>query len=302
MSETRTTRQRIDDSRAVIDRALEDLAEALRQGRPQELADYLRFARSFHRYSFGNILLIRSRRPDATRVAGFHRWRELGRSVRKGERGIPILCPRVRKLDPDAEAKRRILGFGIGYVFDVSQTDGAPLPKPPAWRDQGPARAGDIERIAESIRRRGIRLSLGRAAVDDRIPGADGVTYRDGPGLAIAVRDDFDPAHTVHTLLHELGHAELHFGADRPPSREQRELEADAVALGVAAILGYDFGMTTCAYLAGRNATPAPLAEALPRIPAAVKAVLSQLGATAIDEADCRQHHAFDPHARNGVA
>ena len=283
MNESTTRHQRLAESRATVDAALGRLAEALRQGKPQELVDYLRFAQRFHRYSFNNVLLIQSRRPDATRVAGFHRWRELGRVVRKGERGIAIFCPHVRKTDSTGEPERRVVGFGIGYVFDVSQTDGRPLPEPPAWRDEGPARAGDIVRLAAAIRGRGIALEFGQAAVDARLAGADGVTYRDGAGLAMAVRDDFEPAHTVHTLLHELAHAELHFGEERPPSREQRELEADAVALGVAAALGYDFGTTTYRYLAGWNATPQALADALPRIQGAVRTILSLLGAPSDD-------------------
>jgi hypothetical protein len=70
----------------------------------------------------------------------------------------------------------------------------------------------------------------------------------------------------------------LHFGPDRPASREQRELEADAVALAAAAALGYDFTETTYRYLAGWDATAEALAGALPRIGRGVQTILRALG------------------------
>jgi antirestriction protein ArdC len=263
-----------------VDAALERLAEALRQGKPEDLVSYLRFWGSFHRYSYHNAMLILSQKPDATHVAGFHAWRKVGRFVRKGEHGIAILYARIHAREDleTGEKERRLSGFGVGYVFDVTSTEGATLPEAPAWRTQGPANTGDVERIADEIRRQGITLRMGRAAVEERIPGADGVTYRERDALVIAVRDDFDPAHTVHTLLHELAHATLHFGTDRSASREQRELEADAVALAVAAALGYDFTETTYRYLAGWDATAEGLAAVLPRVGRGVQTILRALG------------------------
>ncbi len=275
-----TRQERIRAAHDQVGAALERLAVALRQGKPEDLVRYLRFWGSFHRYSYHNAMLILSQKPEATRVAGFHAWRKVGRYVRKGEHGIAILYPRIRaKEDEETGEKERFLsGFGVGYVFDVSATDGAPLPEPPPWRTQGPANAGDVERIADEIRRQGIIVRLGRAAVEERIPGADGVTYREDDALVIAARNDFDPAHTVHTLLHEFAHATLHFGADRPTSREQRELEADAVALAAAAALGYDFTEMTYRYLSGWDATAEALAAVLPRIGRGVQIIIRGLG------------------------
>ena len=86
----------------------------------------------FHRYSFQNILLIARQSPQATRVAGFHTWRSVGRFVKKGEKGLMILAPLVRKVESadacSTEKESRIFGFRAVYVFDVNQTDGAPLP------------------------------------------------------------------------------------------------------------------------------------------------------------------------------
>jgi hypothetical protein len=78
-------------------------------------------------------MLILMQRPDAIRVAGFHAWKDLGRSVKKGEKGIGILAPMAITQaptadDPDPSSKLR---FRLVYVFDVSQTEGEPLPEAP---------------------------------------------------------------------------------------------------------------------------------------------------------------------------
>jgi hypothetical protein len=98
-------------------------------------ADYLRTMARFHHYSAGNIILIRYQKPEATQVAGYQRWKELGRQVKKGERGIKILVPYIRRRNEEEsegrEESRVLSGFGVGTVFDVSQTEGPPLPEPP---------------------------------------------------------------------------------------------------------------------------------------------------------------------------
>ena len=85
---------------------------------------YLAAMGRFHRYSYGNILLILAQQPGATRVAGYRRWQALGRQVRRGERGITIITPRFsQEKDPDSGEKREVLaGFGTGTVFDIAQT------------------------------------------------------------------------------------------------------------------------------------------------------------------------------------
>jgi hypothetical protein len=114
------------------------LIEQLEQGHSEGLTAYLTAMGRFHSYSFGNILEIARQKPDATRVAGMYAWNQLGRKVRKGERGIRILAPVIgvrRKKDGDAETDIRtqneavIVGFRSAYVFDVSQTEGAELPE-----------------------------------------------------------------------------------------------------------------------------------------------------------------------------
>src|SRR4051812_19554807 len=100
---------------------------------------YLDAQARFHAYSFANVLLIVGQRPDASRVAGYQTWKSLGRQVRRGEKGIRIIVPiRGRtKVSPDEceasdeeqpQAGRTIVRFGTASVFDISQTEGKPLP------------------------------------------------------------------------------------------------------------------------------------------------------------------------------
>jgi antirestriction protein ArdC len=277
---TSSGRDRIRKAQADVDAALERLAASLRSGKPEDVIEYLSFWSRFTRFSYHNALLILSQRPTATHVAGFQGWRKVGRFVKKGEKGIAILYPRVKaREDLDTGEKERFLsGFGVGYVFDVDQTDGEPLPQPPAWRATGPARKEDVDRIVAGIEASRIAVRLDRYDVEGRMSGADGVTHREGEGLRIVVRDDLPAAATVHTLLHEWAHAALHFGPDRPESRELRELEADAAACAVAAALGYDHTAGTYRYLATWDATAEGLGRALPRIGRGVRTILRGLG------------------------
>lgn len=104
----------------------------------EEFGRYLTVMSRFHTYSFGNTMLIHLQRPDATRVAGYRRWQELGRQVRKGEQGIKILVPhrvKVESEDEDGDQQVVIGSWGIGSVFDVAQTDGQTLAEPPVVRE-----------------------------------------------------------------------------------------------------------------------------------------------------------------------
>ena len=87
--------------------ALDELVSALNAGRSDTLVRYLNMLSRFHRYSFQNCMLIALQRPDATYVAGFTRWKELGRHERKDERGIGILAPLLyRKTGEDKDIRR----------------------------------------------------------------------------------------------------------------------------------------------------------------------------------------------------
>ncbi|MEQ1731605.1 MAG: ArdC family protein [Vicinamibacterales bacterium] len=105
-------------------------ADALDRGYSEALTALLRAMSRFHRYSLNNACLIAAQRPEATLVAGFHAWKGLRRFVRRGEQGIAILAPIVRRRkEAQDEDERAVVGFRPAYVFDVSQTDGEPMPE-----------------------------------------------------------------------------------------------------------------------------------------------------------------------------
>ena len=121
-----------DELKKLTTDALNQLGAALDQGYSGGLTALLKTMGRFHRYSFHNVSLIVSQHPTATRVAGFHTWRTLGRFVRKGEKGIAILAPIIgrREAESDDDNARTVKGFRAAYVFDVEQTDGEPLAEP----------------------------------------------------------------------------------------------------------------------------------------------------------------------------
>src|ERR1700690_2028495 len=133
------TTQRDNPTQQLIKQAVDYLLEQLEAGKSETLTAYLPAMARFHAYSFGNIMAIARQRPTATRVAGFGTWKEMGRFVKKGEKGIQILAPMIgyrRKKDdanqdPDGSAKPQtmLIGFRAVYVFDVAQTEGEDLPE-----------------------------------------------------------------------------------------------------------------------------------------------------------------------------
>ncbi len=164
---------------------------------------WLKACSHFHSYSFGNVMLIMSQRKDATQVAGFHAWRQLGRSVKKGETGIKILCPRrFQREDADGEIVRGISGFTVGYIFDISQTDGADLPaRPTATMTTGDDR-GLLLQARAAAERLGCTITTERPATTSAA--AQG-SYN--PQLArIFIDPSYPPAAQASTLIHELAH------------------------------------------------------------------------------------------------
>src|SRR5215831_2112482 len=112
--------------RKMAEEALNRLSAALEACHSEALKQYLASMGRFHRYSWGNVLLIHSQRPDASRIAGFHTWHDLGRWVKKGEKGITIFAPMLMKQKETAAAGQetskpdqvfRLVGFRAAYIF-----------------------------------------------------------------------------------------------------------------------------------------------------------------------------------------
>jgi hypothetical protein len=184
-------------AKEVIAANVQSLIEQLEAGHSDAFTAYLNAMSRFHNYSFGNILEIARQRPDATRVAGFWKWKELGRSVTKGEKGIRILAPILgvrRKKREEAEKditkqnKAVLVGFRSAYVFDVSQTEGAELPE---MRGISGDVGGNRDRLIAFIEQQGIEL-----AFTERIAPALGMSY----GGRIAILPSQSKAEEFSTL------------------------------------------------------------------------------------------------------
>jgi len=202
---------------------------------------YLSFQSRFHRYSYGNALLIAAQRTTATRVAGFNTWRTMNRSVRKGERAIWILAPMMyKKADAESgEDDRVIRGFKFVSVFDIAQTDGEELPTV-CTRLDGDDPAGAYNILSEIAR------SIGFTVVQHKF---DSTTNGDCSHREhrIRVEGRNTPAQQFKTLAHEIAHALLHEHFD---SRELAELEAESVAYVVCKGIGFDSRAYSFGYVA----------------------------------------------------
>jgi antirestriction protein ArdC len=241
---------------------------------------WLDVQRRFHRYSWGNTLLIACQRPDATRVAGFHAWLRLGRHVRKGEHGIAILAPvvpRLRVLDSESGEERLVRGaprtFRVAHVFDVCQTEGQELPQPPVSRLEG------VDPDDRYTQLRAVAHSLEFTVEEDHLEGEiNGDCNHALRRIRVEVANE--PLQQVKTLAHELGHAVLH--ADRAGlRREQAELEAESVAYIVCAGLDIDSSDYSFGYLAvwagGGDEARRGISESAERIQKAARVILDAI-------------------------
>ncbi|MEW6287076.1 MAG: ArdC family protein [Chloroflexota bacterium] len=200
-------------SKDMLDEACQRLVQAVDSSTAsKELQHYLKAMARFHRYSWWNSILIWLQKPDATLVAGYRKWQELGRQVRRGEKGIVISAPVIRKQkkvdeqpdaeQPDAEQpdEVKVLRFRDVYVFDVSQTDGDALPEVPQWWANRPADEHLLllkSRIKAAIERDGINISC--------IPDLRGVRGA-SLGGKILILDGDQSVGSLSTLVHEWTH------------------------------------------------------------------------------------------------
>lgn len=246
---------------------LRDAVDRLETG--EQWQAWLAFARGFHRYSFNNVMLIFAQRPDATLVASYRTWAAKDRQVRKGEKALRVLGPIRRPvpllddqghpvLDDHGHPRQahRVSGFRPVPVFDVSQTDGPPVPQPSRPELlSGDAPAGLWDALARDVAEHGYRLR--RGDLED-LHGANGATLI--ASREIWVRHDVDAAQAVKTLAHELGHVLLHAagdGGDGVACQGIREVEAESVAFLLCAAHGLAADSYTFPYVATWASGPA---------------------------------------------
>ena len=271
MADKPTNRERLQQITAGIEQGIKELFES------EKYMRYLSVMSRFHRYSVNNTMLIYMQKPDATLVAGYNKWKnQFERHVKKGEHGITIIAPtpfkkkiEEQKLDPDTKApildaegkavmeerEVEIPMFRPVKVFDVSQTDGKPLP------ELASSLSGNVqnyEAFMEALRRSApVPLSMEPMAAN-----MDG--YFSPDQQRIAIRAGMSEVQTVSAAVHEIAHSKLHnyakaqeeaarAGDKEPPKKKDRnteEVEAESISYAVCQYYGIQTGENSFGYIA----------------------------------------------------
>ena len=271
MADKPTNRERLQQITAGIEQGIKELFES------EKYMRYLSVMSRFHRYSVNNTMLIYMQKPDATLVAGYNKWKnQFERHVKKGEHGITIIAPtpfkkkiEEQKLDPDTKAPMldaegkvimeerevEIPMFRPVKVFDVSQTDGKPLP------ELASSLSGNVqnyEAFMEALRRSApVPLSVEPMAAN-----MDG--YFSPDQQRIAIRAGMSEVQTVSAAVHEIAHSKLHnyakaqeeaarAGDKEPPKKKDRnteEVEAESISYAVCQYYGIQTGENSFGYIA----------------------------------------------------
>ena len=271
MADKPTNRERLQQITAGIEQGIKELFES------EKYMRYLSVMSRFHRYSVNNTMLIYMQKPDATLVAGYNKWKnQFERHVKRGEHGITIIAPtpfkkkiEEQKLDPDTKApildaegkavmeerEVEIPMFRPVKVFDVSQTDGKPLPELASTLSGS---VQNYEAFMEALRRSApVPLSVEPMAAN-----MDG--YFSPDQQRIAIRAGMSEVQTVSAAVHEIAHSKLHnyakaqeeaarAGDKEPPKKKDRnteEVEAESISYAVCQYYGIQTGENSFGYIA----------------------------------------------------
>jgi antirestriction protein ArdC len=233
-------------------------------------------------------MLIAMQCPHATHVAGFRKWQELGRQVRKGEKAIKILgysTKKITKTDPvtGEEVEDRVKRFPVLSVFDVTQTDGEPVPSNAYQLPTGEGPAGMLDRLSAWLRGEG--WTLRELPLGGMMEG-----YTDHQRRIIATETGLEPAARLVVLLHEAAHALLHENdADYVTHRGVCETEAESTAYVIANLIGMDVDASSVSYVAGwAKADREVITAAATNVLRAVNTIAAALG---LDEDDHDGQH-----------
>lgn len=241
------------------DKLMADVKEGIAKVRNgEEWQKYLSSFADFHQYSLHNAAMIRAQLEDATQVASYKLWASKGVHVKKGEKALRVLAPRMmreekldkngkRILDKDGKDPLVIRGFKSVPVFDRSQTDadevGFPDPASShpynkAMQAQGEAPPGMIEAITDKLVSMGYEVTIG----DTGMPGVNGVTFP--KERKVIVSQELSPLRRAGTLAHEYGHVILHTedsGGLHAVSHERSAMEIEAES--VSRVLSQSWGI-----------------------------------------------------------
>lgn len=246
-----SSKEQIKEITDKLEEGIKDLFES------DNYINYLKCMSRFTDYSFNNTILISMQRPDASLVAGFRKWNEFNRYVRKGEKGIKILAPciyKAEKKNADSETEKpnkgdeeeRVLkGFRVVHVFDVSQTEGEELPKITNMLDGSMEGYADFMTALKKVSPVPIEFK--------KIEGSANGYYH----LAdknIVIDTGMSDTMNVKTTIHEISHAILHNqddGAEKDVDRHTKEVQAESVSYVVCQYYGIDTSDYSFGYVAG---------------------------------------------------
>ncbi|MFC7198254.1 ArdC-like ssDNA-binding domain-containing protein [Halospeciosus flavus] len=295
------TDTRSDEMNSTIEQWIDDLVAGVDDAQAsEELQEWLDVQSRFHDYSYRNTLLIKRQCPEASRVAGYRTWQEeFDRHVTEGESAIWIWAPIITKQCPECENSpsyhedsdceydetppeewsKGLVGFKPTAVFDISQTEGEPLP------ELETEATGDAEDLVPALTDAADDLGVTVRIVDGaewEHGDAKGVcTQRSVHDLMPVVKAKARPnkADLAVTLIHECAHALLHFDVDDGAERSKREVEAEAVAYIVGRYFGLDTSGSAFYLAAWHDDDPEVIQDRLGRISSTAQKIIG-----AIDE------------------
>ena len=224
--------------RQMVETGFQSLVEELKQGQSEHFLQYLDFCARFHRYSPYNQLLIFLQKPEATFVAGYRRWQELGQQVKRGEKGIEILAPvTYKRKDDEEEEEGRLAGFKVVHVFDASQlVVSKEKPLPTFWRQLPDDQEETFAMVKGAVEACGIEVQEAPLR-----RGRQGVSQ----GGRIILEEGADSRNRTMTLVHEWAHEIMHRSWMESeewknlPARV-RECQAEAVSYIISRYLGIE--------------------------------------------------------------
>lgn len=257
---TKDRQEVLKDLTEQLEKSIQDFMES------EKYKTFLSSMAKFHNYSLNNQILIAVQKPDSTLCAGYTTWQKQNRYVKKGEKGIRIICPAPYKKEylkdvidkttgkpellPDGKAKQEIVQkvipfFKVGYVYDISQTEGQPLP------EIADILEGDLDEGLKSLKEAMLQVSPVPVCFQP-IDGETNGFYSPAAG-EIVVDSTLSEKQSLKTLIHETAHALLHNpeASSSQSTRETKEVEAESVAYVVCQYFGLDTSGYSFGYIAG---------------------------------------------------
>ncbi|MFD1403685.1 YodL domain-containing protein [Robinsoniella peoriensis] len=272
MAEKQNPKERLKEITDSIEAGIKELFES------DKYKSYLQTMSRFHKYSLNNTMLISMQKPDATLVAGFNKWRDgFSRYVKKGEKGIKIIAPTPykikeerEKLDPQTKApildasgkvqteevEIQIPMFRVVSVFDVSQTEGEPLP---TLASNLTGNVEQFEVFMEAVKR------TAPVPIEIKPMSEDTDGYYHIEDKRIAIREGMSEVQTISAAIHEVAHSLLHnremekeLQAQqcenkkpmKPKDRNTEEVEAESISFAVCSYYGIQTAENSLGYIA----------------------------------------------------